>query len=275
VGDALLERLAPDIAARARALDQDASEQEEIRAEIRSRIVECAASYREFDASGAPVFDYLEQHPSYIVQHAAIQAYTRLRRERREGFGTIRIDADREDEDGRSRQFELADPVAVDPLERLVGSELQDSIGARLDGITAKVFLMLASGLERIEIARALSLDRRRIHEHVAKIRVAATAALLERDAGSALALGPADDRFPYLVAHGDARLGGEPTHPLTGLSVDDVAPHDEATTDIADRHRSSATSKLERVSRRKRLKLVEEHAEGVADQTTLRRLAA
>jgi hypothetical protein len=184
VSDELLARLAPDIAARARALDQDGHEQEEIRAEIRARIVECAASYRRFDDRGEPVFDYLEQHPSYIVQHAAIPSYSRLRRERREGFATIRIDEEREDEEGGGRPLEIADKQTVDPLERLVVSELADAIASRLDETSYRVFALLVEGLDRAEIAYRLGSDRRRIHEQIEKIRIAATAALLERDAG-------------------------------------------------------------------------------------------
>lgn len=277
VTEQVLDRLAPDIAARARALDQDGIEQEEIRAEIRARIVECAASYRRFDESGQPVFDYLDQHPSYIVQHAAIPSYSRLRKERRGGFASIRIDRGWEDADGDIHTIEIADDNRVEPLDALLFSELHASIGARLEGPTATVFRLIVEGLERSEIAEQLSLDRRRVHEHVAKIRIATTAALLERDAGvrSGLALSPALDRFPDLVCDGDAGLGGEPAHPLPGLAVDDVASGDEAATAVDADDLAKPPRQHIRVARRKRLELVEEHAERLPDEPALLPFAA
>lgn len=182
----LFAQLEPDIAARARALDHDGDQREEICAEIRMRIIECAASYRRLDRRGRPIFDYLQQHPSYIIQHAAIPSYSRLRRDRRLGFASIRIDLGSADHDGDERPIELPDLTAADPDDLLITRELSDSIAARLAGEPAKIFALLNEGLDRAEIGHRLALDRRRIHEYIAEIRIAATFALIERDAANA-----------------------------------------------------------------------------------------
>jgi hypothetical protein len=186
VNAALFAQLEPDIAARARALDHDGDQREEICAEIRMRIIECAASYRRLDRRGRPIFDYLQQHPSYIIQHAAIPSYSRLRRDRRLGFASIRIDLGSTDHDGDERPIELPDLSAADPDDLLITRELSDSIAARLEGEPAKIFALLHEGLDRAEIGHRLTLDRRRIHEYIAEIRIAATFALIERDAANA-----------------------------------------------------------------------------------------
>jgi hypothetical protein len=176
----LWARLEPEIARRARILeyDDDPAVQADLRAELRLSIIEAARTARSRDARGGPVYDYLAQHPTYIVWHAAGPIYSRLRRERRQAETTLRYELlGGEDEWGALTPAETIDETTTVPMSSsLEGAELFTAIAARLSPAQRRVLELLAEGSERGEIGDLLGLSRKTIHDHIVAIREATLA---------------------------------------------------------------------------------------------------
>ena len=173
----LWARLEPEIARRARILEysDDPIVQAELRAELRLRIIEAARTARRRDARGGPIYDYLDQHPIYIVWHAAGSIYSRLRRERREAESTLRYELlGGEDEWGELAPAETVDEsTTISMSSRLEGAELFASIAAKLSPAQRRVLALLGEGAERSEIGERLNLSRKTVHDHIVAIRAA------------------------------------------------------------------------------------------------------
>ena len=182
VSTELWARLEPEISRRAALLEFDASPdtQNELRAELRARIIEAASGYRHTDEQGEPIFDYLQQAPRYIVWHAAGKVYSGLRRDRRNQKMTDRIELlGGQDEWGDPRPSDVADPTTHgSPTEALEHAELFSGIAARLSPAQLRVLAALEEGLDRGEIGERLDISRKTVHDHVNAIRNAALEAI-------------------------------------------------------------------------------------------------
>lgn len=180
VSPELWARLEPEIARRARILEYDDNPavQADLRAELRLRIIEAARMCRTRDGRGAPVYDYLAQHPTYIVWHAAGAIYTRLRRERREAETTLRYELlGGEDEWGELAPAETVDETTLVPMSSsLEGAELFAAIASRLSPAQLRVLELLAAGADRNEIGDTLEITRKTVHDHIVAIREATLA---------------------------------------------------------------------------------------------------
>ena len=178
----LWARLEPEISRRAALLEFDASSdtQNELRAELRARIIEAAAGYRHTDEQGAPIFDYLQQAPRYIVWHAAGKVYSGLRRDRRHQKMTDRIELlGGQDEWGEPRPADVADPASYgSPSAKLEHAELLSGIAGRLSPAQRRVLSALEEGLDRGEIGERLNISRKTVHDHIIAIRSAALEAI-------------------------------------------------------------------------------------------------
>jgi hypothetical protein len=188
VGPELWDILEPEIKRQANHLEWDEERRTDVAAEIRLRIIEAATGSRERDEQGRPIYDYLRQQPGYIVQHAAIRAYSRLRRERREAATTLALEdllpaGIEESEGSEATILDPRDPHPdANPVEAISTAELELEIVAALTPMQRQVYDQLRSGWSRPEIGERLGLSRQAIHDHVVGIRLAALAALRERD---------------------------------------------------------------------------------------------
>lgn len=182
ISESLWARLEPEIARRAALLEFDGSPdtQAELRAELRTRIIEAATGYRETDADGNPVFDYLEQAPRYIVWHAAGRVYSGLRRDRRHQKLTDRIELlGGSDEWGEPRPADVADPSTFgSPTAQMEHNELYAEISDRLFPAQRRVLELLEEGLDRGEIGERLGITRKTVHDHINAIRLATLEAI-------------------------------------------------------------------------------------------------
>jgi RNA polymerase sigma factor (sigma-70 family) len=187
----LWERLEPEIRRRASLLDFDSSAhvQADLQAELRLRIIEAATAFRRTDADGEPVFDYLEQHPRYVVWHAAGRVYSTLRRDRRGTKVTDSIESlGGEDEWGEPTPAEVLDPATLaSPTDALEHGELLAGIRERLFPAQQRVLEMLDEGLDRGEIGERLGISRQTVHGHLQAIREAALEMLADDDQGLAM----------------------------------------------------------------------------------------
>jgi len=156
---------------------------EDIRQEIVAGILECATYYRDLDEDGRPVFDFLEQAPSYIVRHAAGSVSSELRRRRASAQRTYSYDApihlSSDDGDGEEISTILADPSAVVDSASVELHELCSAIYARLrsdanlrdNTTTRQVWNLILTGHNRTDIGALLGLRRQRVHECVVRLR--------------------------------------------------------------------------------------------------------
>lgn len=184
----LLEKLEPYIRFRARQIEPvaDADLHADLVAEITASIIECATHYRSTDPdSGLPIFDYLAQAPSYVVQHAAGKAYSAVRRQRtadrhlRPQFLSAGNGYDNGEED---EDLELIDRSLPDMAQLADDSELIDAIAAALrNPLRRKIFRLLMAGADRGEVGLTLGLARQRVHDHVLIIRQVAERVLSRR----------------------------------------------------------------------------------------------
>lgn len=187
----LWARLEPEIRRRAALLefDPDPDTQAELQAELRARIIEAARGFRVTGADGEPVFDYLAQHPRYVVWHAAGRIYTSLRRDRRERKVTDRIELlGGYDEWGDPMPADVVDPSTFgSPSASLEHAQLYTGIAARLFPAQRRVLELLEEGLDRGEIGERLGISRKTVHDHINAIRAAALAEIGDDSHTSAL----------------------------------------------------------------------------------------
>jgi hypothetical protein len=171
-----LARINPDLA-------------EDLAAQIRLRIIEASAGYRCRDAeTGVPIYDYLDQSDSYIVEHAAGAVSSQQRRERKiaerlrtvsmEGmtqFMDISDDAEVELGDSTSPAYgDFSDTVAEEiDLERFTAL-----VRSRLSTAEKSVFDLLVIGFTRAEVHREMNLSRQSVHPHMRAIQNAAKVAM-------------------------------------------------------------------------------------------------
>jgi DNA-directed RNA polymerase specialized sigma24 family protein len=184
----LLERLEPSIRWLVRRY-RGPWDGDEVRAALRARIVEAATGYRHLGADGEPVYDFLAQAPSYIVQHAGTLVYSAVRRDRAaanrsrsldwsSGHGSGAWDTAGEGPGGDPDPLE---PLGCEPSDHASGyRELVAAIGRRLSGRARHAFALLLVGHSTGEAARLLGISRQRFHEHMGAIRGATRAALAE-----------------------------------------------------------------------------------------------
>lgn len=189
----LWERLEPEIRRRARGLEWNAERRPDVEAEIRLRIIEAARAYRDRDAAGEPVYDYLAQGIGYIVQHAAGRVYSGLRRERRVAGSITTLGAladsraTREDGGEGPAVLDPADPNPRDPIERGSEDELYLAIAAKLTPTQLRIFRLMREGWDRPQIGGLTGLARQSVHDHVAAIRKTTMEVLSERGDGALL----------------------------------------------------------------------------------------
>ena len=201
VSPELWERLEPEIRRRASLLDFDSAAhvQADLQAELRLRIIEAATAFRRTDEDGEPVFDYLEQHPRYIVWHASGRVYSTLRRDRRGTKITDSIEIlGGEDEWGELTPAEVLDPSTLaSPSDALEHGELLAGIRDRLFPAQQRVLEMLDEGLDRGEIGERLGISRQTVHGHLQAIREAALEMLADDNQGLAMVSGRRASRRP------------------------------------------------------------------------------
>jgi DNA-binding NarL/FixJ family response regulator len=226
----LWARLESEISWRAALLEFDASSdtQQELRAELRARIIEAAAGYRQTDEQGAPIFDYLQQTPRYIVWHAAGTVYSGLRRERRHQKMTDRIELlGGQDEWGEPRPSDLVDPASYgSPTAQLEHAELLSAIAGPLSPAQLRVLSALEEGLDRGEIGERLGISRKTVHDHIIAIRSAALNAMGDDSHTAAIAADRHAVRRPSRRLRRPAeplpttttRGGRQPRHEATAL---------------------------------------------------------
>lgn len=184
-----IEALRSEIHHRVRLLAPYASRDQhaDLEADLTLRVLEAATGTREADPlTGEPVYDYMAQKPGYIVLHASGKVSSALRRHWKEIEATVTLDAiaphpEDGDEEG---PVDVVDRATWRPTERLEHVELRDAIAAQLSNAELRVFRLLDAGLTRPEIAELLTLDRRTIHSHMAKIRKATEAVMAHRADG-------------------------------------------------------------------------------------------
>lgn len=175
VDSALLAELSEEVACRARALEFDPEQAEEIQNEINLRVIEAATSYRIDPETEQPIYDYLKQNRRYIVWHASGKVYSRLRRERRQMKQTISLSnqsvANKNEEDEQQEDAPIALSYLVDFNANLEYDELRRAIVRRLTPAQRKVFYLLEVGFTRSEISEILRRNRRTVCDHVRAIR--------------------------------------------------------------------------------------------------------
>ncbi len=183
-----LIELRSEIVRRAYRIDGRPQVQEDLRAAIELRIVEAATAYRHTDATGAPIYDYLAQRKSYIVQHAAGTVYSAVRRARaaEKRLPMVRIAEVSEDDNDGVVIESIEDPHAA---HAVVGGpeyeELTTAINDLLSPAQRRVYALLEVGEEGSDIGRTLGLARGTVHNHMDAIRSAARA-VLDRGHGPA-----------------------------------------------------------------------------------------
>ena len=161
----------------------DEFEVEDVESEIVAGIFECATYFRNLDALGRPIFDFLAQQPSYIVRHAAGKISSELRRERARTELTYSydtpIETGNEGDEGEELFVTMADPDAGFDTERLEFSELAVAVDERLrtdpilrhDPTVRQIWSLLVTGHDRADIGALLGLRRQRVHERFVRLR--------------------------------------------------------------------------------------------------------
>lgn len=154
----------------------DADRQEEQRQAIWVRIAECATAYRSTDpATGLPVYDFIDQHPSYIVMHAAARIRSAVRREvgAKDRLGIVSFEtpiaSSREGE-----TVELGSLIAartVNAIDEASHHEIVQKIAVRLSPAQRRLFVLIAEGATPAEAGHLTGLKRQTVHDHMKAIR--------------------------------------------------------------------------------------------------------
>jgi DNA-directed RNA polymerase specialized sigma24 family protein len=180
-----IARLEPYVTqfARAAGFKFDADRQEELRQSIWARILECATAYRSTDAEGNPVFDYLAQHPQYIVMHAAARVRSSVRTELRAKERLAPISLSTEISlggDGDTTELGSLLPAPGETPDQQVGlDDLVGRVDARLSPAQSRLFRLIANGLSPAEAGHTIGLARQTVSDHMRAIR-RETAAVME-----------------------------------------------------------------------------------------------
>lgn len=149
---------------------------EDIESDVVAGILECATHYRELGDDGQPIFDFLDQAPSYIVRHAAGRVSSELRRQRDRAKVTSSYDAPRRigtaGDGGVGLLATIADTSAAVGSARVELLELTSAVEARChDTTTRRVWYLILIGYDRAEIGQILGLRRQRVAERFNKLR--------------------------------------------------------------------------------------------------------
>jgi len=184
VTEEILARLEPEINHYASWIRRRSDELtcEDIRSEVIARLFECATYYREADAAGQPIFNFLEQATKYIVMHCAGHVSSELRRARNHQEITVSYDAPLElsgDDEGEEMLVTLADKSVSVDSERLEAQDLVNAVEERLrndpalaaDPSTRQVWDLIITDHDRTDIGALLGMRRQRVHERCAKLR--------------------------------------------------------------------------------------------------------
>jgi DNA-binding NarL/FixJ family response regulator len=170
VSSALLEQLNNSITSAAYRLAIPGEDLEDVRQSIVEGIIVNARSYVLVD--GEPVYDLLAQHPSYIVQRGFAYAFVRFRRERRLVAHQVNLSHEG-DEFEADPIMELSDEgleVASTVSNRVDHASFVEALRADLTTQQRIVLDLLASGVERSELASMLHVRRQTVHKHLSRI---------------------------------------------------------------------------------------------------------
>jgi hypothetical protein len=155
----------------------------DVRQEIVTRILECATHYRSLDDDGQPIFDFLDQEPTYIVRNAAGMVSSQLRRQRAQARLTVsydapiavRSDGGDDDCDGDGLLAVMCDSsVAVDATRVELWEfalTLTDRLCRDHDSTLGQVWDLVLTGHDRRDIGALLGIRRQRVQERFAKLR--------------------------------------------------------------------------------------------------------
>lgn len=154
----------------------DIDQQEEQRQAIWVRIAECATAYRRTDpATGEPIYDFLEQQPSYIVMHAAARVRSSVRREvgAKERLGIISFQTPiPSSKEGETVELGSLVPArTVEAVDEASHRELATKIAARLSPAQRRLFVLIAEGATPAEAGHLIGLKRQTVHDHMKVIR--------------------------------------------------------------------------------------------------------